>query len=136
MGSGGSSTTVDVNNPYSNALAKNAQSAYGVYAPFLKAQLEGRSTPYTDITTATTGRNARHYAGKYGTPVGDINFQEGLTKSNEASTMPNAAALSQLMGMYGYGTPSSGGSTSNTQQNLGTLDYLQLAATIAGLSQI
>jgi len=134
MSSGGTNTTVDSNNPYSTALSKNAMSAYGLYTPFLKAQMEGQKTPFSDITNMGGQLTAKHFAGKYGQPIGDANLQDSFMKGDEALTMPNQDALSQIMGMYGLGSPSQGGTVSNSKQNMGTMEQAQFAMSAAALA--
>lgn len=134
MSSGGTTTTVDSNNPYSNALSKNAMSAYGLYTPFLKAQLEGQKTPFSDITNIGSQMTAKHFAGKYGQPIGDANLQDSFMKGDEALTMPNESALAQIMSMYGVGSPSGGGTTQYSKQNMGSMEQAQLALSIAALA--
>lgn len=134
MSSGGTTTTVDSNNPYSTALSKNAMSAYGLYTPFLRAQLEGQKTPWSDITNVGSQMTAKHFAGKYGQPIGDANLQESFMKGDEGLTKPNDTALSQIMGMYGMGQPSAGGTSQYSKQNMGTMEQAQMAMSIAALA--
>jgi hypothetical protein len=135
-GMGGSTTTVtDQNNPYTNALAKNAESAYGFSMPFLQAQVAGQKTPYSDINDLTSQRMMKYYAGRYGMQAGDPNLQEGYTQGTEGMTKPNESAMQQLMQMYGIGSPSAGGTTTTSKQNLGMMDYANIAATIAAIAK-
>lgn len=131
---GGSTSIVDDNNPYKKQLAANAESAYGLTMPFLQARAEGRQTPFTNVNDMTNEQMKRYYAGRYGIPVGSAGFQEGLDTMREAGTMPDKTAMQSIMQMYGVGAPSAGGTTTNTQQNLGLLDYAGLAATIAAIA--
>ena len=57
-------------------------------------------------------------------------------KGNESLTMPNENALQQLMQMYGVGSPSAGGTTTTNKQNLGMMDYANMAATIAAIAKM
>lgn len=131
---GGSTSIVDDNNPYKKQLAANAESAYGLSMPFLQAAAEGRQTPFTNTNMLSNEQMKRYYAGRYGIPVGSEGFQQNLDMSREATTMPDKTALQSIMQMYGAGSPSAGGTTTNTQQNLGLLDYAGLAATIAAIA--
>lgn len=131
---GGGTTTVDNNNPYSNALATNAGAMWKLLEPMVKAGMEGRTTPLGETTAGTQEQISRHYAGRFGQPTGTEQFNRGLQTNYEDLTKPNMDWMKAAGGLYSAaGTPGPGGTTSTTQTDLGALDYAQLAMLIAAM---
>lgn len=130
---GSTTTTVDNNNPYSNALATSAGATWKMLEPMIVANLQGRQTPMGETTQGATEQIMRHYAGRYGQPTGTETFNQGLEKGWEDLTKPNMDWMKVAGGLYGAGQQGPGGTTTTANQNLGPLDYAQIAATLAAL---
>lgn len=130
---GNTTTTVDSNNPYSNALATTAGGTWKLLEPMIVANLQGRQTPMGEITQGTSEQISRHYAGRYGQPTGDELLNSNMAKGWEDLTKPNMDWMKLASGLYGAGQPSTGGTTTTGTTTPGALDYASLAATLAAL---
>lgn len=132
--SGGSTTTTENNNPYSDALATNAGAMWKMLEPMIVSGMEGRVTPMGEISAGTQDQISKHYAGRFGQPTGTEQFNRGQQANWENLTKPNMDWMKAAGGLYSAaGTPGPGGTTSTTQTDLGAMDYMSLAALIAAI---
>jgi hypothetical protein len=96
--------------------------------PMLIAQLFGGQTPFTETNQGVEAINKKRVMGKYNVPTGELPpIEQG---------MPDMEAMKTLLAMYGMGKPGDGGVTQTSQKNLGFMDMLQGAGSVASIAKL